>query len=102
MTIVPSRVAGRRSSLNKHAASSIGLQENVVTIEYVEALPAPEPLHNFEHDDWINSVDASATGYFLSTSYDRHVRLWNADTQECIVGEQVVYALEQHLNEHSA
>lgn len=39
-------------------------KETTLEIEYVEAITAPEPKQEFQHDDWVSCVDTSFAGYF--------------------------------------
>jgi hypothetical protein len=67
-----------RTSLRQHLLARQLTTEAVHEVEYVEAIPAPAPLSDFEHDDWVSSVHGAAPGVFLTASYDRHVRVWSA------------------------
>jgi len=37
-----------------------------------------------EHDDWVSSIAANDYKFILSGSYDRKVRLWDAEAKECL------------------
>jgi ribosome biogenesis protein YTM1 len=74
-----------RSSLRQHLAARQLTAEAVHQVEYIEAIPAPAPLSDFEHDDWVSSVHAAAPGVFLTASYDRHVRVWSAVDKSLII-----------------
>lgn len=74
-----------RTSLRQHLAARQLTAEAVHQVEYVEAIPAPAPLSDFEHDDWVSSVHAAAPGVFLTASYDRHVRVWSAVDKSLII-----------------
>jgi ribosome biogenesis protein len=74
-----------RTSLKLHMATRKLNAESVHQIEYVEAMPAPAPLSDFEHEDWVSSVHAAASGVFLTASYDRHVRIWSSSDKQCLI-----------------
>jgi ribosome biogenesis protein YTM1 len=74
-----------RTSLKMHMATRKLSAESAHQIEYVEAMPAPAPLSDFEHEDWVSSVHAAAGGVFLTASYDRHVRIWSATDKALLV-----------------
>ncbi|PRP77255.1 hypothetical protein PROFUN_13638 [Planoprotostelium fungivorum] len=55
--------------------------EDLITIEYVEALKPPEHTATYEHPDWISSIAALATKrQLLSGSYDKVIRVWDMPT----------------------
>ncbi|KAI7868222.1 WD40-repeat-containing domain protein [Spinellus fusiger] len=66
-----------RTSVAEYLSTKSLSTENIITIEYVEAMLPPTPLTAYQHDDWISSVKGH-NGLFLSGSYDNNVRLWNA------------------------
>ncbi|GAU94382.1 hypothetical protein RvY_06164 [Ramazzottius varieornatus] len=51
--------------------------ENVISIEYIERAPAPEPDRSLEHRDWVSAVH-SFDDYILTGAYDNSVRVWNS------------------------
>ncbi|PKK59191.1 ribosome biogenesis protein WDR12 [Rhizophagus irregularis] len=72
-----------RTSLLEYLENSGLSTENIITIEYVESMLPPTPLSSFQHDDWISSVKIFNQRYFLTGSYDNHVRIWNT-SGECL------------------
>ncbi|AAZ10976.1 NLE (NUC135) domain/WD domain, G-beta repeat, putative [Trypanosoma equiperdum] len=58
--------------------------EELVNVEYTPALQAKESSH-LPHDDWVSSVRVPFVGHselLLTGSYDRCIRLWDAD--DCV------------------
>lgn len=76
------------------------MQENVITLEYLEAQKPPQPSNTLEHDDWVSAISARMAGcvsiarmlhhrcahrfltfhrWILTGCYDNKVRLWKAD-----------------------
>lgn len=47
-----------RSKLGEHVSARGVSTEGVITVEYVERLPAPEPSDCLLHDDWVSAVQA--------------------------------------------
>ena len=60
------------------------LQENVISIEYIERAPAPEPDRSLEHPDWVSAVH-TFDEYILTGAYDNSVRVWNARDGQLIL-----------------
>jgi len=67
-----------RVSLGDYVAEHGVYSEEILPIEFVEAMAPPEPPTEYVHDDWISSLACSRTGLFLSGSYDNTARIWSA------------------------
>lgn len=62
--------------------------ETTLTIEYVEAITAPEPENTLTHNDWISSL-VNFEKYVITGSYDKLLRL-------CDPEGQVLFECEGH------
>lgn len=48
-----------RTSLEEHIKERNVSPEGIITVEYVERLPAPQPEDCLMHDDWVSAVHVS-------------------------------------------
>jgi ribosome biogenesis protein YTM1 len=67
-----------RVSLGDYVSEHGIYTEEILPVEFVEAMAPPEPPTEYVHDDWISSVASTTDGVFLTGSYDNTARVWNA------------------------
>lgn len=58
------------------AEKGIG-EEETLEIEYFESVMPPQKMSTIPHEDWVSSVSCQLSGYFLTASYDGHIRVFD-------------------------
>lgn len=64
-----------RTTLNEHLREKAISFEEVITLEYVQRFPAPEPQDCLLHDDWVSAVKTRGP-WILTGCYDNTVNIW--------------------------
>ncbi|TRM67126.1 WD40-repeat-containing domain protein [Schizophyllum amplum] len=52
-------------------------EEETLELEYIESVLPPQKMSDMPHEDWVSSVSCALPGYFLTASYDGHVRAFD-------------------------
>lgn len=65
-----------RGSLGALIEQSAMYTEEIIRLEFVEAMAPPAPPQQQPHDDWVSGVAGRADGAFATASYDGNGRLW--------------------------
>ncbi|CUA72761.1 Ribosome biogenesis protein YTM1 [Laccaria bicolor S238N-H82] [Rhizoctonia solani] len=56
-------------------------EEETLDIEYIESILPPEALSSQETEDWMTSISCQYRGFFLTSSYDGCVRVYDSTQQ---------------------
>ncbi|KAJ3437871.1 ribosome biogenesis protein wdr12 [Anaeramoeba flamelloides] len=81
-----------RSSLGEMLLKLELTGEKIIELEYTNSLSAPEPLGQYNHDDWVSSVhcikrkmrntkNSKEANFFVTGCYDSFVRIWDIADQ---------------------
>ncbi|KAI0943076.1 hypothetical protein AcV7_002319 [Taiwanofungus camphoratus] len=52
-------------------------EEETLEIEYFESVMPPQKMTTLSHEDWVSSISCQIAGYFLTASYDGHIRAFD-------------------------
>lgn len=84
-----------RSSLEKYAQANGVSEEALLTLEYVEALPAPEQTRGASHPDWVSAV-ASSGKWVVTGCYDGVLRVHNTSESSGKRADEAVASIKAH------
>jgi ribosome biogenesis protein YTM1 len=73
-----------RTSIEKHIRKHNVKEEQFIVVEYTEAVVPPERELECEHDDWVSSLAGGFSGFVVTGSYDKKVRVWDQETGACL------------------
>lgn len=73
-----------RGSLSEHIAEKNISTEEVISVEYVEKYPPPEPQDCLIHDDWVAAVDVCEK-WILTGCYDNTLHIWTSKGKHQLV-----------------
>ncbi|EIN14717.1 ribosome biogenesis protein YTM1 [Punctularia strigosozonata HHB-11173 SS5] len=62
-----------RGSLGELGANT----EETLQIEYIESVMPPQKMSSLPHEDWVSSISCKVPGYFVTASYDGHLRTFD-------------------------
>ncbi|KAL0490712.1 ribosome biogenesis protein WDR12 [Acrasis kona] len=83
-----------RTSLKKFFVKTQKYPESTITIEYVEAQPAPKCVDTIPHDDWVSDIKFDPiTNTLFTGCYDKFVRIIDPDSSD---PEKRVLATAKH------
>ncbi|KAF9007920.1 ribosome biogenesis protein YTM1 [Cyathus striatus] len=66
-----------RTTLSEWCAEHGVAEEETLEIEYIESVTPPQRMSDIFHEDWVSAVSCQLPGYFLTSSYDGSLRVFN-------------------------
>lgn len=66
-----------RGSLTEWCSEHGVGEEETLEIEYIESVMPPQKMAEIPHEDWVSSVSCQLPRYFLTASYDGHLRAFD-------------------------
>ncbi|PPQ81374.1 hypothetical protein CVT25_015895, partial [Psilocybe cyanescens] len=74
-----------RTSLSEWCAENGVGEEETLEIEYIESVMPPQKMSDYPHEDWVSAVSCQIPGYFITASYDGHLRAFDY-SKKLVVG----------------
>ncbi|KAI0088407.1 ribosome biogenesis protein YTM1 [Irpex rosettiformis] len=66
-----------RTTLGEWCAENSVGEEETLEIEYIESVMPPQKMSSLPHEDWVSSISCKQPGYFITGSYDSHLRVFD-------------------------
>ncbi|KAI0700205.1 ribosome biogenesis protein YTM1 [Cytidiella melzeri] len=66
-----------RTTLGEWCAEKGIGEEETLEIEYIESVMPPQKMTSLPHEDWVSSISCKESGYFITASYDSHLRIFD-------------------------